>query len=382
MFYVVVLAISLVVKGALLIILKVRNIGYMKKEAIEELLLDRAKDGHRQMYRLDIMGESSTSLYSDDKLESLGRGLRVMDSMASNSLINFQPEIFINNGQANIVPKSSSVHMKIQSLATKSLVYDEKMPVRHPYPNKKYVAGYSFVNRKRLSGLLHSPALSEAVSYSEFLASAGYGSDIFIDWRHTKDFEYIEQLLLDKELLIDPDYKYKTLPEYLDYKYTVYSYLISENWTISFDVDGEIFSVPILIEYYSAIFKYSDDYLSDHGIAVAFHYADSNDRTIGSSNYTDYGHIPCLMTSHAFDIELAYDTRDDLILNKFGFHYSGGNSAPSVMPWRYEIISNYLGQDLSEKHKLLADDTHAPLLVKTKEIHFGGLLPVTGVSLS
>lgn len=347
----------------------------MSKEEIVDLFT--CEDGTR--YARFVGFGASTNLHRDTELASLRNGVMVMGDLASNSLIHFKPQLFLSNNQAPVSLKSSSVKIKVQSVATESLVADKELKVNHPFPNKKYVAGYSFVNRKRLSGLLHSPAADEALTYSDFFKMVFQSSGFFMNWGSKADFEYVEKILFEKSVLTSSDKSnpYTTLDEYLDYKYEIYPYWVSENWTIGFDIDGHIFNVPLLIEYYTAIIKHTDAYLADNNIDPVVNYADDNDRTTGQVFYSDHGRIPCLQTVHGLDLKLAYDGQD-YVLDNCSF-YHGGVSSPGADSWRYDIVWNYDGRDITDKYQLLADDKMPPLSLLTKEYRLGGFVPITGL---
>lgn len=352
----------------------------MSKEEIVDLFTCEASTRYA---RFVGFGES-TNLHRDTELASLRNGVMVMGDLASNSLIHFKPQIFLSNDhQVPVSLKSSSVKIKVQSVATESLVVDKELKVNHPFPNKRYVAGYSSVNRKRLSGLLHSPAADEALTYSNvFIVPVNVGESapgVFMNWGNKADFEYTEKILFEKSALTSSDKSnpYTTLDEYLDYKYEIYLYWVSENWTIGFDIDGHIFNVPLLIEYYTAIIKHTDAYLADNNIDAIVNYADDNDRTTGQVFYSDHGRIPCLHTVHGLDLKLAYDGQD-YVLDDCSF-YHGGVSSPGADSWRYDIVWNYDGRDITDKYQLLADDKMPPLSLLTKEYRLGGFVPITGL---
>lgn len=221
--------------------------------------------------------------------------------------IQLRPEIFL--GEREYLGEHDSAYIKVNNTQSKfsinieSLVTNEirsfnntqKTKIRTPYRNKRIFTAGQIVDRKYKQGINFEPKENEGVRFD----SKEYKNIINDKNIHFKtrfglfdildsDFETLEYNyrynesehgyenfsanVIDMEELdakaLKRDY---TFVDYIEDKYIVYPYKVTETWQLAFEIDVDskdiekntTLSSPIEVSYYLCVLKYSNKYLSE-----------------------------------------------------------------------------------------------------------------------
>lgn len=219
----------------------------------------------------------------------------------TNSLIHLTPEIFLDethymgehdSAKIKVNNAKSKVDVNIQSLITKNnhtFNSEEKTKIKTPFANKRIFCAGQLINRKYKQGISFAPKSDEgvrfdSVEYKNLLENGEFNNHIryeafkLLDMAFEK-LEYSQKFNADcfsnLSIFNEDDNKSNidyTLFDYLNDKYIIYPYKVTETWQLAFDVDIDNIDIDkdtslgssINISYYLCVLGYSENYLRNN----------------------------------------------------------------------------------------------------------------------
>lgn len=219
----------------------------------------------------------------------------------TNSLIHLRPEIFLNeihytgehdSAKIKVNKAKSKFDINIESLITRNnhnFSSENKTKIKTPFANGRIFCAGQLIDRKYKQGISFVPKDNEgvrfdSVEYKNLLENGEFNKNIcyeafkLLDMAYEK-LEYSQKFNADcfssLSIFNEDDNKASTdytLFDYLNDKYIIYPYKVTETWQLAFDVDIDDIDVAkdtslgssINISYYLCVLGYSENYLRNN----------------------------------------------------------------------------------------------------------------------
>lgn len=215
--------------------------------------------------------------------------------------IHLRPQIFLDekyymgeHDSAKIIVNKakSKFGINIESLVTNknyNFYSNDKTKIKTPFANKKIFSAGQLINRKFKQGISFVPKNNEGISfgskeYKKLLENRKYNShsqfEIFnildltfekLEYSQKYNKDYADDLCAFEKFEVSPT-PVSEFTKYLNEKYVVYPYKVTESWQLAFDVDVNEIDIEkttslgstINISYYVFVLGYSEKYLDNN----------------------------------------------------------------------------------------------------------------------
>jgi hypothetical protein len=219
----------------------------------------------------------------------------------TDKLIHLRPEIFLNeihytgehdSAKIKVNKAKSKFDINIESLITRNnhnFSSENKTKIKTPFANGRIFCAGQLIDRKYKQGISFVPKDNEgvrfdSVEYKNLLENGEFNKNIcyeavkLLDTAYEK-LEYSQRFNADcfssLSIFNEDDNKASTdytLFDYLNDKYIIYPYKVTETWQLAFDVDVDDIDVDkdtslgssINISYYLCVLGYSENYLKNN----------------------------------------------------------------------------------------------------------------------
>lgn len=239
-------------------------------------------------------------------------------------LITLTPKLYIQDTETytldqenddydlEIVPKNCTVSVKIRNLITeKSTIFETTdLKIRTPYPNKSYIVAGTLVNRKFYDGLSFIPDEKDFVGYTESrfteLFEDYHKSLLIHDFKYSEYVEHnhssqeplydsvsIEEETITSEKYGNRDCEFQSFRRFIEAKYLVAPYEITERWQLYFILNGEEVQTNEIVRTYIAYFlAYRPEYMQrkEHKQIIC-ELSDIGSFHSGNIHYTKFGEV-------------------------------------------------------------------------------------------